>query len=83
VLVNALVFGYILFWNELTALSILLFVLLPFFRWPLHCLSIDVWPLITPLVSANSSYLTLELKIDLIGIQNNKCYIDRWATQEL
>jgi hypothetical protein len=61
----------------------LLFVLLSFFCWPLYCLSIDVWPLIKQLVSTNSSYLTLELKIYLIGIQNNKCYIDRWATQEL
>ena len=54
-----------------------LFVLLSFFRWPLHCLSCDLRPLITHLVFTNSSGITLELKVKFIGIQSNKCYDDR------
>ena len=33
-----------------------LFVLLSFFFWSLYCLSFDLWILITPMVSSNSSY---------------------------
>jgi hypothetical protein len=37
-----------------------LFVLLSFFFWPLCCLSFDLWILITPLVSSNSSYCAMQ-----------------------
>jgi hypothetical protein len=56
-----------------------LFVLLSFLRWPLHCLSYHLRHLITHLVFTSSSGITLYLKIKFIGIQNNKCYDDRWA----
>ena len=40
-------------------------------------LSVDLRLLLTYLVSTNSSYIILDLRFKLIGIQNNKCYIDR------
>jgi hypothetical protein len=45
----------------------------------LYCLSSHLRLLSTSLISLNSSYQTQDLKFKFLEIQNNKCYVDRWA----